>query len=311
VIVTVVVTFAISIAAAIVFDAMPRIALILAKIANHLTPALFRPDFDFYADTVAGVQDIKPGSETRFSVLRLAAGALLIGVPRLLVLQITLQIQVALIQIQAALIWRRATTELKDGLPLGDTGEVGNNDSNDPPAPARALPGPAVGVRMSILQAPRTYAPEPTMTAAERQVVLLSRYSFKSQIAEAQFHLSANTVQIGIRFKNVGPTVIRWEMETFEVSMSTEPAPIVIYLTNRGTLGAQEDMLFQGPLFGNLDHTMPISGRVLFSAMYGPPQRPRAFRSKEVWQVEILPEGDIKYTTRAYKVNESEEELEH
>jgi hypothetical protein len=41
--------------------------------------------------------------------------------------------------------------------------------------------------------------------------------------------------------------------------------------------------------------------------MYGPPQRPRAFRCKEIWNFEISRDESGEFTNVGYKLKESED----
>lgn len=98
---------------AVIYDALPMVALKLARLASMLTPPMLRQEVDPYADTAAAVQAIEAGTETRFSVFRFAAGALFLGVPSLVFLYLT-------VQLQSALVYRRAKSELKEVWRLGE-----------------------------------------------------------------------------------------------------------------------------------------------------------------------------------------------
>jgi hypothetical protein len=103
---TLLVAFGVSLIAAIVHDAMPKLALQMGRIASRLTPPYFQKTVDPYADIFEAVQGIGAGGETEFSTFRMAVGALFITVPRLLFLRIVVTIQVAI-------VYRRAWRALK------------------------------------------------------------------------------------------------------------------------------------------------------------------------------------------------------
>jgi hypothetical protein len=91
-----------SVVAAIIYEALPKIALRMARAASALTPMALRDIVDPYADTFAAVEEISvDGDETHFSVFRLASGALFVGVPRLLLLQLAVAVQVSMLYREA------------------------------------------------------------------------------------------------------------------------------------------------------------------------------------------------------------------
>ena len=73
----------VSLAAAAIFDALPKTAVVLARIAGSLTPRRFRDTVDFGAEVIAAVKSIRDGEETKVSVFRSAIRILFVGVPKL------------------------------------------------------------------------------------------------------------------------------------------------------------------------------------------------------------------------------------
>jgi hypothetical protein len=114
------------------------------------------------------------------------------------------------------------------------------------------------------------------MTPSQWESVLASKYSVKSQEPVFNINRDESKVTVGMRFKNIGSSLIRWEMEGFQVSRSDRP-PGVTLLTTRGTLEPQEAMVFGETALRDTDPTIAIEGRLDFRSLYGPPQRPRAF----------------------------------
>jgi hypothetical protein len=172
---------------------------------------------------------------------------------------------------------------------------------------ATNMPGPAVSASLTVTQTPRKYPTDPPMTPSQWESVLASKYSVKSQEPVFNIHRDESKVTVGMRFKNIGSSLIRWEMEGFQVSRSDRP-PGVTLLTTRGTLEPQEAMVFGETALPDIDPTIAIEGRLDFRSLYGPPQRPRAFWFEETWNFTITPLGDGKFETRYYKARESEGE---
>jgi len=99
-----------SVVAAIVYDALPRIALGFARLASKLTPRPLRDQVDPYADVLDALSAIEVGGETRFSVFRMAVSALLVATPRLLAIDL-------LVRIHSARLLRTARLELRRSAP--------------------------------------------------------------------------------------------------------------------------------------------------------------------------------------------------
>jgi len=173
---------------------------------------------------------------------------------------------------------------------------------------AAEAPGPAVSASLKVTQSPREYPPDPPITPSQWELVLASKFSFKSQGPEFKIHLAESTVSVGMRFKNIASNLIRWEMERFQVSRNDRPPSTTIYLTTRGTLEPQEAMVFGETDLPDFDPKVVVEGRVDFRSLYGPPQRPRAFWFEETWNFTMTPRGDGKFETRYYKARESEGE---
>jgi hypothetical protein len=167
-------------------------------------------------------------------------------------------------------------------------------------------PGPAVSASLKVTQSPREYPPDPPITPSQWELVLASKFSFKSQGPEFKIHLAESTVSVGMRFKNIASSLIRWEMERFQVSRNDLPPSTTLYLTTRGTLEPQETMVFGETTLPDFDPSIVIEGRLDFRSLYGPPQRPRAFWFEETWNFTITPLGDGKFETRYYKAREGE-----
>jgi hypothetical protein len=129
-----------SLTAAIMHDSMPAIALRMARMAGALTPRPLRKDVDPYADIYAAVQAIPTGEETRFSVTRMALGALFVAVPRLIVFYVAVAIQVAIVLRQAGTELKQAHTvngQPKNAEPRQSPTRRPNAGHGDNPPPAR------------------------------------------------------------------------------------------------------------------------------------------------------------------------------
>lgn len=169
-------------------------------------------------------------------------------------------------------------------------------------------PRPAVSGILTVEQTLNEYPSESPLTPSQYDVVLTSRFSFKSQGCVVKIDRVTKMMTVGMRFKNVGTTLVRWEIEEFQVSLNDQPPPIVIYLAKRGTVEPQENLVFGETSLPGAELTDETKGQVAFSVKYGPPQRPRAFWSKEIWNFAVTPLGDDEFAIKSYVLRDSEGE---
>jgi len=145
-----------------------------------------------------------------------------------------------------------------------------------------------------------------TTTTPSDPAIVAAAYALVSSKLEIVINATASTITVGMRFKNVGPSHLRWEMENFRTEIEGQTVPLALYLTKRGTLGSGDDLLFQ---CGNnpVDLVHEIKGQLEFSVLYGPAQAPRARRSQETWRFELKPDGQGGFTTNTYKARNSDD----
>jgi hypothetical protein len=147
-------------------------------------------------------------------------------------------------------------------------------------------------------------APHSQREAAED--LAATDYSLVSRKLELVFQQADSTVTVGMRFENVGPSHLRWQMEIFRVSIEDQKALVSLFLVRQGTLGVGHDFLYESKN-NPVDLTKQTKGQLEFSFLYGPPQHPQARRLHELWRFEVTPqeEGDPKLY--AYKGRTSDE----
>jgi hypothetical protein len=110
-----------------------------------------------------------------------------------------------------------------------------------------------------------------------------------------------------MRFKNVGPNLVRWKMERFDWQLGDGPILVALYLTKQGTLGPGDEFVFEGTDRKDVDLGQEVTGQLSFSCLYGPPQNPGAFRTMETWSFAINPDGQGGFTHHVYKARKSDE----
>ena len=87
----------------------------------------------------------------------------------------------------------------------------------------------------------RAQPPSETVQAA----LLATRYALVSQGLSCSLKPAEQSMTVGMTFKNVGPTHLRWKVKSFIVEIEHQPQNTVLFLTREGTVGAEDSFGFE------------------------------------------------------------------
>jgi hypothetical protein len=213
-----------------------------------------------------------------------------------------------LVLINLALL-ERAWRRIRHGAPVPSGHVLIQSPKGSAMVPSGATVSLALGAGEPEIDQPGEHekrAPDPTPF---QQSVAAARFAFVSKVLEIEIKRGERALNASMRFKNVGPGHLRWEMEQYRTTVNDRANGATIYLTKRGTVEPGDDVVWPGPAVSEIDLTQELNGLVEFSFLYGPPQQPKAYRTKESWRFVLTPNENEPngFGMHSYRSRESDE----